>query len=74
MIQAFPRRRVLTVMRRPVGGIRTYIGYNYPPLIEDGNRFTFVGPARRSQALFEELSVLHQDNAPSVRHWRKRVR
>ena len=37
-------RRVLCVMRWPVGGIRTYINYNYPALAGAGYRFTFVGP------------------------------
>jgi glycosyltransferase involved in cell wall biosynthesis len=32
-------------MRWPVGGIRTYILYNYPTLAARGYRFTFVGPA-----------------------------
>ena len=32
------------VLRWPVGGIRTYIRYNYPALREAGWRFTFVGP------------------------------
>ncbi|HLN31097.1 MAG TPA: glycosyltransferase family 4 protein [Gemmataceae bacterium] len=36
--------RVLVVIRWPVGGIRTYILYNYPLLIEAGYRFTFLGP------------------------------
>ena len=38
-------RRVLTVIRWPVGGIRTYLFYNYPTLAEAGYRFTLVGPA-----------------------------
>jgi glycosyltransferase involved in cell wall biosynthesis len=37
-------RRVLAVMRWPVGGIRTHVGYNYPAAVEAGYRFTFVGP------------------------------
>ncbi len=37
-------RRVLTAIRWPVGGIRTYLRYNYPRLIEAGYRFTLVGP------------------------------
>ena len=39
-----PTRRVLAVIRWPVGGIRTYIKYHYPILAEHGYRFTFVGP------------------------------
>lgn len=43
-------------MRWPVGGIRTYVLYNYPTLLESGYRFTFVGPADASfRALAEEL-------------------
>lgn len=38
-------RRVLTVVRWPLGGIRTYLLYNYPILAEAGYRFTLVGPA-----------------------------
>lgn len=38
-------RRVLTVVRWPVGGIRTYLLYNYPILAAAGFRFTLVGPA-----------------------------
>jgi len=36
--------RVLAAVRWPLGGIRTYILYNYPALIEAGYRFTFIGP------------------------------
>lgn len=38
-------RRVLTVVRWPLGGIRTYLLYNYPILAGAGYRFTLVGPA-----------------------------
>ncbi len=38
------RTRVLAVVRWPVGGIRTYMLYNYPALLRAGYRFTFVGP------------------------------
>jgi glycosyltransferase involved in cell wall biosynthesis len=37
-------RRVLSVVRWPVGGIRTHVLYNYPEAAADGYRFTFVGP------------------------------
>jgi glycosyltransferase involved in cell wall biosynthesis len=37
-------RRILAVVRWPVGGIRTHILYDYPYLLEAGYRFTFVGP------------------------------
>ncbi len=36
---------MLVVLRWPVGGIRTYVRYNYPFLQEEGYRFTFLGPA-----------------------------
>jgi glycosyltransferase involved in cell wall biosynthesis len=50
------RRRVLVVLRWPVGGIRTYVLYNYPTLLKAGYRFTFVGPGDGSfRALAEEL-------------------
>jgi glycosyltransferase involved in cell wall biosynthesis len=43
-------------MRWPVGGIRTYVLYNYPALLEAGYSFTFVGPADGSfRALAGEL-------------------
>jgi glycosyltransferase involved in cell wall biosynthesis len=38
-------RRVLAVVRHPVGGIRTYLLYTYPLLAEKGYSFTFVIPA-----------------------------
>lgn len=41
-------RRVLTVIRWPLGGIRTYLLYNYPILAEAGYKFTLVGPADES--------------------------
>jgi glycosyltransferase involved in cell wall biosynthesis/SAM-dependent methyltransferase len=44
--------RVLVVVRYPVGGIRTYILYNYPILAQAGYRFTFVGPAETSFRAF----------------------
>jgi glycosyltransferase involved in cell wall biosynthesis len=36
--------RALVVLRWPVGGIRTYVLYNYPSLRHLGWTFTFVGP------------------------------
>ncbi len=42
---ACTERRVLAVIRHPVGGIRTHILYTYPYLIEKGYTFTFVLPA-----------------------------
>ena len=38
-------RRMLTVLRWPVGGIRTYLIDNYRALSDAGYHFTFVGPA-----------------------------
>ncbi len=50
-------RRILSVVRWPVGGIRTYLLYNYPRLLDRGYRFTFVGPADESfRAMAAELS------------------
>lgn len=51
-------RRVLTVIRWPLGGIRTYLLYNYPLLTEAGYHFTFVGPADESfRKMQEELKA-----------------
>jgi glycosyltransferase involved in cell wall biosynthesis len=41
-------RRVLVVVRWPVGGIRTHVLYNYPAACARGYRFTFVGPADKT--------------------------
>ena len=38
-------RRVLSVVRWPVGGIRTHLVSNYPVAAAAGWRFTVVGPA-----------------------------
>lgn len=49
-------KRVLAVMRHPLGGIRTYILYNYPTLIDAGYHFTFVAPkSERFDAFQDEL-------------------
>lgn len=45
-------KRVLAVVRYPLGGIRTHILYTYPPLLNTGYRFTFVGPADESFDFF----------------------
>jgi glycosyltransferase involved in cell wall biosynthesis len=58
-------RRVLAVMRWPVGGIRSYILYNYPTLTEAGYRFTFVGPDDDTLANLG-ASVNHLDGAEFV--------
>jgi glycosyltransferase involved in cell wall biosynthesis len=42
------------VARWPVGGIRTYVLYNYPTLAAAGYQFTFVGPADASFRAFRE--------------------
>jgi len=48
--------RVLCPIRHPVGGIRTYLHYNYPRLLEAGFRFTFVAPDNKDfQVLREEM-------------------
>ena len=47
-----PERRVLAVVRWPVGGIRTHVLYTYPTLAAAGYRFTFVGPADATFAAF----------------------
>ena len=39
-----PGKHVLVAVRWPVGGIRTHVLYNYPTLLQQGYRFTFVGP------------------------------
>lgn len=50
-------RRVLCVVRWPLGGIRTYLLYNYPLLVESGFRFTFLGPADDSfRSLRQEMA------------------
>ncbi|MGQ9663656.1 MAG: glycosyltransferase family 4 protein [Kiritimatiellia bacterium] len=51
--------RVLAVVRWPVGGIRTYLLYNYPFLLEREWRVTFVGPDDETFAAFQE----------DVKHW-----
>jgi glycosyltransferase involved in cell wall biosynthesis len=45
-------RRVLAVVRHPIGGVRTYLLYTYPFLMEKGYRFTFVLPAIEETTLF----------------------
>ena len=47
-----PSKRVAVVMRHALGGIRTYILYNYPALMDAGYRFTFIAP---SDEYFENL-------------------
>lgn len=48
IVEENSKKRVLVVMRWPVGGIRTYVLYNYPFLLQAGYRFTFVGPREDS--------------------------
>jgi glycosyltransferase involved in cell wall biosynthesis len=45
-------RRILAVVRHPLGGVRTHILYTYPTLLEAGYRFTFVVPEHESSAQF----------------------
>lgn len=48
--------RILCPIRHPVGGIRTYLHYNYPRLFDAGFRFTFVAPEGKDfQVLREEM-------------------
>jgi glycosyltransferase involved in cell wall biosynthesis len=47
-------RQVLAPVRHPVGGIRSFIRYVYPTLIEAGYRFTILGPAH---SLFDEFQA-----------------
>lgn len=47
-------RRVLVVVRFPLGGIRTHVLYNYPTLAANGYRFTFVAPADGALETFAE--------------------
>ena len=51
-------KRVLAVVRWPLGGIRTHILYTYPRLVEEGYRFTFVGPDNDSLQSFAD-SLTH---------------
>ncbi|HKB37769.1 MAG TPA: glycosyltransferase family 4 protein [Gemmataceae bacterium] len=53
------RHRVLSVIRWPLGGIRTYVLYLYPALVDAGYRFTFVGPAH----------PVFRDFGKEVGHW-----
>lgn len=48
-----PERRVLAVVRWPVGGIRTHLAYTYPAIAEAGYRFTFVLPDDGSRGTLE---------------------
>ncbi|MHB1556385.1 MAG: glycosyltransferase family 4 protein [Isosphaeraceae bacterium] len=59
-------RRILCVLRWPVGGIRSYIRYNYPRLVERGYRLTIVGPDDQS---FVSLSgeIGHWEGSEFVR-------
>jgi glycosyltransferase involved in cell wall biosynthesis len=52
--RAGDERRVLAVVRWPVGGIRTHVLYNYPDAAAEGYRFTFVGPA---DATFDTFAI-----------------
>jgi glycosyltransferase involved in cell wall biosynthesis len=45
-------RRVMAVVRHPVGGVRTHILYSYPILMRVGYRFTFVVPRHEAYTTF----------------------
>ncbi len=47
-------KRVLAVIRHPVGGVRTHVVYTYAILMQAGYRFTFVIPQHESYATFRE--------------------
>jgi glycosyltransferase involved in cell wall biosynthesis len=73
-------RRVLAIVRHPVGGVRTHILYTYPLLMQAGYRFTFVIPEYEYHAPFvadvadwpgvEVVQVGHRDqNHQKPRFW-----
>lgn len=45
--------RILIVAANPLGGIRTYMLYNFRPMQEAGHRFTFVAPAGEPFEIFK---------------------
>lgn len=54
------RKRVLAVVRWPVGGIRTYLRYVYGRLDRERYDFTIVGPdLEEMQVLLDDLKDLH---------------
>ncbi len=57
--------RVLTVVRWPLGGIRTHIGYTYPELVRAGYRFTFVGPDTEALRTFAR-SLAHLEDSEFI--------
>jgi glycosyltransferase involved in cell wall biosynthesis len=57
-VRGCSERRVLSVIRWPVGGIRTHVLYNYPDAANEGYRFTFVGPADNT---FETFATSLED-------------
>ena len=58
-------RRVLAVVRHPVGGVRTHITYTYPLLMRAGYRFTFIIPEGGPSVPFRE-SVADWDGAEVI--------
>jgi len=54
-------KRVLAVVRHPVGGVRTHIVYTYPLLHQAGYRFTFVIPDHESCDAFQNDVASWQD-------------
>ena len=77
-------RRVLAVVRHPVGGVRTHILYTYPILMQAGYRFTFVIPEYEYYAPFrtdvagwpdvEVVEVPHRDRHHQKPKFRAAVR
>jgi glycosyltransferase involved in cell wall biosynthesis len=53
-VRPLQETRVLLVVRWPVGGIRTHLVYNLPPLSQAGYRFTFVVPDDASLGVLQE--------------------
>jgi glycosyltransferase involved in cell wall biosynthesis len=83
-IRSDPTRRVLAVVRHPVGGVRTHIVYTYPTLMQAGYRFTFVIPEGEAVAPFradvkpwddvETVNVPHGGNGRGKPQFRATVR
>ncbi len=77
-------RRVLVVVRHPVGGVRTHILYTYPILLQAGYRFTFVIPEYQYYAPFcadvaawpdvEVVEVPHMDRNHQKPNFRSTIR
>jgi glycosyltransferase involved in cell wall biosynthesis len=78
------KRRVLAVVRHPLGGVRTHILYTYPILMDAGYRFTFVVPDNESYPPFradvenwpdvEIVAAPHRDRDKQKPKFRSTVR